>query len=375
MLRIGFDAKRLFNNFTGLGNYSRTLLKNLTTYYPDNAYFLYTPKVTRNEETRFFLNSALYNVQMPEKGVPAYWRTWGVKSSLKKHKIQLYHGLSHEIPRGIHKTGIKSIVTIHDLIFKRYPAHYKWIDRQIYDSKFRYACQQANQVIAISESTKKDIMAYYRIPSEKIHVIYQSCHERFLQEKDSKVIDSVLTKYNLPGQFLLYVGSIIERKNLLGIIKAMEQLPKSSLLPLVVVGKGGSYKTKVHAYIRRQGLENQVFFIQPDFDDLPALYQKANIFLYPSFHEGFGIPILEALFSRTPVITSNVSSLPEAAGPHSCLIDPHQPEQIAAGIQSILTDESKRQQMIEKGYEYAQRFQGEQLTKKMVRLYEKTVKE
>lgn len=369
MLRIGYDAKRLFNNFTGLGNYSRTLLKNLATYYPENAYFLYSPKVKKNEETHFFLNSALYNVQVPESGMPAYWRTWGVKSSLKKHKIQLYHGLSHEIPRKITKSEIKSVVTIHDLIFKRYPEQYKWVDRQIYDSKFRYACRNANKVVAISESTKKDIIDFYQISSEKIKVIYQSCHERFMQEKGPKVLQSVIEKYALPSTFLLYVGSIIERKNLLGIAKAMAQLPKDILLPLVVVGKGGPYQKKVMDYIQNQDLQTYFFFIQPEFEDLPALYQKANIFLYPSFNEGFGIPILEALFSRTPVITSNISSLPEAAGPDSYLIDPSQPEEIAEAIESILSDTAKRESMTQKGYEYAQKFKGEALTKQMMDLY------
>lgn len=369
MLRIGYDAKRLFNNFTGLGNYSRTLLKDLATYFPDNAYFLYTPKVKRNEETHFFLNSALYEVQMPEKGIPAYWRTWGVKSSLKKHKIQLYHGLSHEIPMNIQKSGIKCVVTIHDLIFKRYPEQYKWLDRQIYDSKFRYACQNADKVVAISESTKRDIIEYYHIPPDKISVIYQSCHERFLPEKGPKVIQTILEKYKLPSEFLLYVGSIIERKNLLGIVKAIEQLPKNQLIPVVVVGKGAQYKTKVQAYIQSKGLQKYFYFIQPDFEDLPALYQKASIFLYPSFNEGFGIPILEALLSRTPIITSNISSLPEAAGPDSCLINPNDPEQISDGIQNILADESKRNLMIEKGYAYAQRFQGKLLTRQLMDLY------
>lgn len=371
MLRIGYDAKRLFNNFTGLGNYSRTLLKDLATYFPDNAYFLYSPKVKKNEETHFFLNSALYEVKIPDNRIPAfYWRTWGVKSNLKKHKIQLYHGLSHEIPRGIQESGIKTVVTIHDLIFKRYPQQYKWIDRQIYDNKFRYACQNADMVVAISESTKQDIIDFYQIPAEKIRVIYQSCHERFLTEKGPKVIQAVLEKYGLPSNFLLYVGSIIERKNLLGIVKAVEQLSQATLLPVVIVGKGSTYLRQVQDYIHKRGLQKLFFFIQPEFEDLPALYQKARIFLYPSFCEGFGIPILEALLSRTPVITSNISSLPEAAGPDSCLIDPHRPEQIAKSIENILTDEDRRALMIQKGYEYAHRFQGKVLTKQMTSLYQ-----
>ncbi len=370
MYRIGFDAKRLFNNFTGLGNYSRTLLRNLAEFYPDHAYFLYTPKVTKNEETQFFLNSPLYSVHQPQGQPKGYWRTWGVKRRLRKHKIQLFHGLSHEIPMGIQKTKIRSVVTIHDLVFKHYPHHFPWLDRHLYDFKFRYACENANKIIAISESTKKDIIEFYNIAAEKIEVIYQSCHERFMQEKSPKAIEAALKKYQLPADYFFYVGSVIERKNLLGIVQALELLPNDLKLPLVVIGDGKAYKNKVQEYIARKGLQKQVLFIKADYDDMPALYQQARVFVYPSVYEGFGIPVLEALFSKTPVITSNISSLPEAGGPDSYLIDPTQPEQIAEGIQKILSDTAFRENMEEKGFAYAQQFKGEPLTEQLMALYE-----
>ncbi len=370
MHRIGFDAKRLFNNFTGLGNYSRTLLRNLAELYPDNAYFLYTPKLVNNDETRFFLNSPLYSVHTPRGALKAHWRTWSVKRELRRHKIELYHGLSHEIPVGIRKTSIRSVVTIHDLVFRHYPTHFPWADRQIYDYKFRYACRHSDRIIAISESTRRDIVQFYNIPPEKIEVIYQSCHPRFLQEKSPGLIAAVLSKYQLPAEYFLYVGSLIERKNLLGIVQALTLLPPDLRLPLVVIGDGKSYKQQVQRYIARQGLEQQVRFIKVDFEDMPALYQQAQAFIYPSLYEGFGIPVLEALFSRTPVITSNVSSLPEAGGPGAWLVDPLQPEQIAEGIQRILTDAAFREDMVVKGLAHAQQFRGEPLTAALMRCYE-----
>jgi glycosyltransferase involved in cell wall biosynthesis len=373
MFKIGFDAKRLFNNYTGLGNYSRTLVKNLATYYPEHSYFLFSPSLKDNEETHNFLNSPFYNVCSPKHGPKAYWRSIGVKKALKKYQIQLYHGLSHEIPLGIQKTGIKSVVTIHDLVFKKYPELYQPIDRRIYDLKFSYACKHADKIIAISESTKQDIIKYYETPPEKIEVIYQSCHERFMQEKSEKILDQISQKYQLPQNFLFYVGSIIERKNLLGIVKAIQQLPSDLKLPLVVVGKGMAYKSVVQKYIVKNGMEKWVKFVEVDPEDLPAFYQKASIFIYPSIYEGFGIPVLEALFSQTPVITSNVSSLPEAGGPHSCLIDPNKPEEIAHGIQTILTDEDLRKKMIQKSFEYAQMFQGDKLTAQLLNLYQKVI--
>ncbi|MCB0564740.1 MAG: glycosyltransferase family 4 protein [Phaeodactylibacter sp.] len=373
MLRIGYDAKRLFNNFTGLGNYSRTLLANLAEYYPDNAYFLYSPKITKNDETHFFLNSALFNVQLPKRGSGAYWRSIGVKRDLLKHKIQLFHGLSHEIPMGLDKANIRSIVTIHDLTFERFPEHYPLIDRKIYGFKFRYACRHADHIVAISEHTKRDIVEFYGIPPEKITVIYQSCHERYMVEKSQKTFEGLRRRYHLPEKYLLTVGSITERKNLMGIIRALEQLPESYRLPLVVVGQGGRYRARVEEVIQKSRMQHLVHFIDVSFDDLPAVYQKASAFLYPSFYEGFGIPILESLFSKTPVITSNVSSLPEAGGPGAHLVDPHRPEEIAAGVEKILSDEAYRKGLVEKGYAYAQQFRGEPLSHKMMDLYKQVV--
>ncbi len=371
MLRIGYDAKRLFNNFTGLGNYSRTLLANLAEYYPDNAYFLYSPKITRNEETHFFLNSALFNVQLPKHGPGAFWRSFGIKRDLHRHKIQLFHGLSHEIPFGLEKTNIRSIVTIHDLIFERFPEHYPLIDRKVYSFKFRYACHHADHIVAISENTKRDIIEFYDIAPEKISVIYQSCHERYMVEKSRKTFEGLRRRYQLPENYLLTVGSITVRKNLMGIVRALKMLPESNRLPLVVVGRGGRHRARVEAFLRKNRMEHLVHFADVSFEDLPAVYQKATVFLYPSFYEGFGIPILEALFSKTPVITSDVSSLPEAGGPGAHLVNPDNPEEIAAGIEKLLSDEPYRRELIEKGYAHAQQFRGEPLAAQMINLYVK----
>lgn len=374
MFRIGFDAKRLFHNFTGLGNYSRTLVANLATYYPEHAYFLFSPKIKPREETHFFENDPLFSVQTPRGKFAPLWRMRGMVKDLKKQRIQLYHGLSNEVPLKIQHTDVKTVVTIHDLLFKRFPQQYKAIDRSIYNGKFKYACEYADRIIAISEATKQDIIHYYSIPPEKIEVIYQSCHERFMQTRSDSTVQSVLSKFGLPTDFLLYVGSIIERKNLLGIIQAMERLPASLRLPLVVVGGGkGYYRNKVKAYITSKRLQEKVFFIRPNTKELTVLYQQAAVFLYPSFGEGFGIPILEALFSKTPVITSNVSSLPEAAGPGAFLVDPADVDAIAHGIEGILNDEEFRNQMVEKGYLHAQQFRGEPLTHQLMSLYENLI--
>lgn len=370
MYRIGFDAKRLFNNFTGLGNYSRTLLRNLATYYPEQDYHLYTPRIIRNEQTAYFQDSPMFSVHKPRRYQKLLWRSTRIKSALRNDKLDLYHGLSHEIPYGMPKTGIPSIVTIHDLIFRQYPQQYGAWDRQVYDVKFRYACENSTKVIAISESTKQDIVRYYGIAPEKIEVIYQSCHEGFMVQKTPKVRAQLLEKYDLPSEFMLYVGSLIARKNLLGVLDAIRQLPKDLQIPLVIVGQGEEYRKRVLDFAQEHKLTQLLYFVKPLFSELPALYQQAALFLYPSHAEGFGIPILEALYSETPVITSNLSSLPEAAGPGGYLVNPADTTQIAEAISTLLTDTTQRNTLIEAGYKHAKKFNGEQLTQQLIAVYE-----
>lgn len=376
MLRIGYDAQQLYNNFTGPGNYSRTLLSNLAEYYPDNAYFLYTPRLTKNEETQFFLNSALYNTQMPRrKGLPLIWQRFSIKGDLKRQRIQLFHGLNQTLPFGMSRTGIKSVVTVHDLVFKRFPEQYSFPKRLALDLQLRYACREADHIVAISESTKRDLQQFYEVPPGKISVIYQSCHERYMQERSNKTLESVRQRYNLPENYILSVGAIIPRKNLSGVIKALSILPEEDRLPLVVVGRGPRHRQQIQRQARRLGLSEWIHFVRVRFNDLPAVYQNASLFVYPSFYEGFGIPILEALFSKVPVLTSNTSSLPEAGGPGAHLVDPHDPAAIAEGIRHLLSDTAYRTRLVTAGFEYAQQFRGEPLSEKMIDLYEELIGE
>jgi glycosyltransferase involved in cell wall biosynthesis len=351
---IAFDAKRLFENNTGLGNYSRTLVKNLAAFFPSENYHLFAPKLKNNENTAFFLKNDAFSLHKPTHSFGAYWRTLGINSDLKKADIDLFHGLSHEIPIGIKRTKIPTIVTIHDLIFKIYPDYYPTAQRWVYDWKFRYSCENSDMIIAISEQTKRDVVEYYGIAESKIRVVYQTCDERFQQSISSEQIAKTKQKMNLPQDYMLYVGSIIERKNLLRIVQAMTQLPKNLDIPLVVIGEGKSYKEKVINFVAEHKLQNKVIFIDKMiYSDLPEVYAGASLFLYPSEYEGFGIPVIEALFMKTPVITSDCSCLPEAAGKDSILIPPTSVEAIANAIESILTDTALKNKVINKGYQHA----------------------
>jgi glycosyltransferase involved in cell wall biosynthesis len=379
-MNIGFDAKRAFHNGTGLGHYSRTLIRSLADYYPQHEYFLFNPKLS----DLFKIEGKNLHEILPQsfhhKLFPALWRSSWVKADLEKLKIDIYHGLSHEIPVGIQSTGIKSVVTIHDLIPERFPQQYSKIDVKIYHSKFKYACDHADKIIAISRQTKHDIIDFYGIPREKITVCYQSCNPAFGKPVSEEEKLKIKKKYDLPGRFFLYVGSVIERKNLLNICKAMFLLRNETNIPLVVIGDGKKYKELVKDYIRQNGLDNRIIFLSENplarvsssflkAEDFPAIYQSAIAMIYPSFFEGFGIPVLEALWSRLPVITSNVSCLPEAGGDGAYYADPGSAEEIAEGMKRIYADQPLADELKERGWQHAQHFTQQKCAEAVMKVY------
>ncbi|MBA3899473.1 MAG: glycosyltransferase family 4 protein [Bacteroidetes bacterium] len=373
--RIGFDAKRAFYNKSGLGNYARTLISSLIKYHPEFNYLLFSPK--NNRENLFPIADGQAKLIAPEKQFhqkfPSLWRSYFITENIRNEKLNIFHGLSNELPANINNTGLAKIVTIHDLIFLSHPKLYPYFDRKVYNLKFRKSCQSADIVIAISESTKLGLMDYYKIPEAKIRVAYQSCHPSyfsFLPEKEKE--EMVKKKFMLPRQFMLYVGTIEERKNLLSIIKAMALLPASIRIPLVIVGgKRDAYFNQVKEFIIKNNLQDLII-IPSNVDDeaLKYFYKLASLFIYPSVFEGFGLPALEALLMETPVITSSTSSLPEAAGPNSCLLqNPTDALEMAAAIESLLQSEEKRKTMSRFGLDWAQQFHPEKTSTNVASIY------
>jgi glycosyltransferase involved in cell wall biosynthesis len=372
-MRIGFDAKRAFLNVSGLGNYSRNILRALSVYYPGNEYFLYTPLANTS---LFDKTGGKFIISEPSGIINRifrrYWRSFSLTAQLKRDGLDIYHGLSHELPVNINKTGIKTVVTIHDLIFLRYPGLYKSVDRKIYYWKFKYACQIADSVIAISKQTANDIQEYFNIDESKIEVIYQGCNPVFRREINNKEKEGIRKKYGFPETFILYVGNIEKRKNLLTLVKAVN-IGKIEL-PLVIIGKKTGYYKTIKNYIEQNNISRIYFQESVLNEDLPAVYQSAEVFVYPSVFEGFGIPILEALYSKTPVITSRGGCFPETGGPSSTYINPKDSEEMADAIRRITDDAERKKRMIEEGYRYAQNFNDDKVAKNITNVYLKLLK-
>ncbi len=368
-MKIGFEAKRIFHNKTGLGNYSRDLVRMLNTYYPNNDFLLYNPK--KATQNLFSFSSDSIQEKLPQssfhKKFYNFWRQKGIINDLKKDGVNIFHGLSGELPIGIKNKKIKTVVTIHDLIFMRYPQFYSVVDRNIHFLKFKHAAQVADIVIAISEQTKKDIIEFLKIDPSKIIVIYQGCHHAFKESYASSLKNEIRNKYHLPESYILNVGTIESRKNILSAVKAIKDIDTH----LVIVGKKTKYTQQIESYISENKLESKVTFLKGlSITELAVIYQEAKIFIYPSLFEGFGIPIIEALYSKTPVITSINGCFSEAGGPHSIYVNPEDSAEIAFQIKNILADQRLADNMSEKGYDYAQKFNDDIIAKQVFDVYQ-----
>ncbi len=370
-INIGYDAKRVFHNRTGLGNYSRDLIEIMAKYHPDNRYVLYNPKPAKTNLFPYLESSKNVIGKNPPKGFNSfffnYWRQIGISKDLIKDNINLFHGLTGEIPIGVNKIKIPIVVTIHDLIFLRFPKFYSYFDYNIHTLKAKHAVNNAHAIVAVSEQTKRDIVEYFNISPDKIKVIYQKCQDVFRTKYSGEEIKNTLSKFNLPRNYILNVGTIEERKNVLKGLMAIKDTPYN----MVIVGSETHYTQTVKQYIANNKMTERVFFPKNiPSRELAMIYQGASLFLYPSLFEGFGIPIVEALYSGIPVVTSTGGCFAEAGGPHSLYIDPKNEMDIKRAVETIESDSALRKTMIEEGAKYVERFNSEYIANELSMLYQ-----
>ena len=374
---IGFDAKRIVRNGTGLGSYSRTLVNNLIVQCPEDTELrLYAPDkgidALRNQIKSGVtwcypsLFSPLSSLLSPL--MKPYWRSHGIVNDLKRDGVEVFHGLSGELPIGLRKAGIKGVVTIHDLIFLRHPEWYNPVDVMFYKWKFHKTLKEATKIIAISECTKRDIIHYGKVEPERIELIYQSFSPQFKQNSSpqnntaSEENSSLFTLHSSLKRYILSVGTVEERKNLGLAVKALDYLPDN--VHLVAVGRQTDYAKSLpkHPRLHLMG--------QLPIEELTALYDGAEAFVYPSRYEGFGIPIIEAISRGLPVVACTGSCLEEAGGPDSIYVDPDDAQAMANAIKSVLKGAPDREQRIERSKEYIKRFEGNDVAAQVMQLYQ-----
>ena len=369
-MRIGYDAKRLFCNHRGLGNYSRDLIKILNQYYPENQYDLFTPKIKidfhiNSQNTHIIQPSGIYNL-LPSSA----WRSYGMKADIERLGDDIFHGLSQELPFGIEKTAVKKVITFHDAIFVRYPELYPSSYRKVFTLKNLRSCKIADRIIAISEQSKRDAIEFFNADPAKVEVVYQGCNNIFRKKATQTEKEEIKLKYNLPSDYLLFVGAIEPRKNIATILQAIAN--EKIEAPLVIVGRKTDYTKELNVLAAKLKITNQVHFLHNvETGDLQAIYQMAQIFIYPSIFEGFGIPILEALCSETPVITSVGSCFEETGGKYSQYVQPQNSAEIESAILVVLTDSKLQAKMKSEGLQHSEKFTEDKIALNLISVYKK----
>lgn len=366
-MKIGFDAKRALNNGPGLGNYSRNLLNALMQCFPNEEYLLFAPKA---KEEFFNQLTGRFKIALPEtnlqKSFPPLWRSVGIKHDLQKQRIDIYHGLSNEIPFGHRTSDIGLVVTIHDLIFLKHKEQYPFADRQIYKLKTKYAAKHADKIIAVSNETKNDLIEMYGVEEERIEVICPLVDSTFQKSE----IENQKSDLNLQEKYILNVGSFFSRKNQRTLIEAFDLIKNKVEEDLILVGGTGNMKSEIEALIVNKNLQSRVKILSNvSNEDLPSIYKAASVFVFPSLFEGFGMPIVEALFSKVPAITTKGGCFEEAGGKDSLYINPNSAEEIADAILKVLNNEMLKTRMIENGFAHAQTMTGKIIAEKAMNVY------
>lgn len=366
-MKIGIITSPIDEGHPSYTVYIYNLVKNLNRLDKENEYYLIHH--TKMNLDLYESNNEII-VQLPsfKPLIGLYWRYVLSPKKLKNIDLDLVHD-----PRGIGMFSLnmpfKKVITVQDLSSMLYPsinmagmlAHRLFGIRTI---------KNVDSVITISMSTKCDVMKYLKAPEEKIKVVYNGVNEGF-KPLNEKEIDDFRQKYNLNFPFILYVGVLQPRKNIPTLIKAYYKIKKEGMKHKLIIagGKGWKYK-EIFETVERFNLQKDVIFTGHVLDaDLPKLYNAADLFVFPSIYEGFGLPPLEAMACGCPVITSNTSSLPEVVGDAGIMVDPYDVDGLAKAMGEVLTNESIKQDMIKKGLERAKIFSWEKCAKETLEVY------
>ena len=364
-MRIGIDARKLHD--FGIGTYIRNLLRHLARLDSQTEFVIFCRPEDR--ETLAALGENFRPV--PESsGNYSIREQIAIPWALKREGVTLFHAPHYVLPPLVR---CRSVVTIHDVIHLMFPqylpnrlafSYAKWSITQ--------AAQRSTRVMTVSQSSKRDILRFVDTEPDKIDVIYNAYDERFAMEPAEEDVVRVRERYQLTDEFVLYAGNVKPHKNLERLIDAFAIVRKRGLdhLKLVLIGDEMSKYSALRRAVHKHQLHKYVRFLGylPE-ETLAVMYRLAGVFVFPSLYEGFGLPPLEAMASGTPVVTSNVSSLPEVAGDAAVLVDPYDPQAIADGIYRVLTDETLRREMVHKGIARAGQFSWEQSARRVRAIY------
>jgi glycosyltransferase involved in cell wall biosynthesis len=364
-VRIGIDARKLHD--FGIGTYIRNLLRQLARLDRDTEYV-----VLARPEDCGALGLLGENFRAVPENAPNYSVAEQIRIpiALRREGVTLFHAPHYVLPPLV---TCRSVVTIHDCIHLMFPEYLPGRLALTYArASITLASRRATRVLTVSESSKRDILRFVDVPAEKIDVIYNAYDERFGIEPREEDVIRVRERYQLHDEFVLYAGNVKPHKNLERLIEAFNIVRRRGLdhLKLVLIGDEISKYAALRRAVHKHQLHKYVRFLGylPE-ETLAVMYRLAGVFVFPSLYEGFGLPPLEAMASGTPVVTSNVSSLPEVAGNAAVLVDPYDPDAIADGIAQVLCDETLRHDLRAKGLARARQFSWEASVMRVREIY------
>ncbi len=368
---ITLDISAAVHHRAGLGRYAASLSHALTRLIPDELAFFY------NAEQGIQPLPGLEHY--PTRTVALGYKPWrmlvwlGQLARVPYNRLvpdaTLFHATEHLL---LPVRGVPTVLTVHDLIFRHLPEHHKPLNRWYLNATLPLYCRRADHIIVVSEATRRDLMAAYNLPAEKITVIHEAADPRFKLPAPGAVA-RVRMSYGLPEEYLLYVGTIEPRKNLPRLLHAWEPLYMAGEAPpLVIVGRRGWLADDFYAALERSPCREAVQFTGYVRDeDLPALYAGATAFVFPSLYEGFGLPLLEAMACGTPVACSNGSSLPEVVGDAALTFDPTEVAEITQALRRLLHEPELRESLRERGLQRAAQFSWERAARETLAVYRK----
>jgi glycosyltransferase involved in cell wall biosynthesis len=364
-VRIGIDARKLHD--FGIGTYIRNLLRELGKMDQDTEYVILC-RPQDDAAVRAF--GANFRPVIETAGNYSLAEQIRIPWALRRERVDLFHAPHYVLPPLVQ---CPSVVTIHDCIHLMFPQYLpnRWALAYARTS-ITQAAKRSTRVLTVSESSKRDIQRFVDIPPGKVDVIYNSYDPRFGIEPDAETVHRVRERYQLQSEFVLYAGNVKPHKNVERLIEAFHIVRSRGLdqLKLVLIGDDISRYTALRRAVHRHQLHNYVRFLGyvPE-ETLAVMYRLAGAFVFPSLYEGFGLPPLEAMASGTPVVTSNVSSLPEVAGDAAELVDPYSAEAIAEGMYRVLTDHDLRATLRRRGPEHARQFSWESSVRRVREIY------
>jgi glycosyltransferase involved in cell wall biosynthesis len=369
-MKIGIDISQIVYG-TGVSVYTKNLVENLLRIDKKNEYKLFFSSLRQPLPPDFKISNPKAKVKffpIPPTLLEPFWNKWHWPSVERFiGRVDVFHSSDWTQP----PSRAAKVTTIHDFGFLKYPevAHPKI--KAVHQRRLAWVKKEADLVIAVSQSTKRDIMEILAIPEKKIKVVYEAASEDFKPIKNKKKIEQVKKKFKINGNYLLSVATLEPRKNLKRIIEAFKML-KTKDLKLVIVGKQGWDDSLPKLNFKRRN-SKIIFTGYISGENKTALYSGATCLVYPSLYEGFGLPVLEAMKCGCPVLASNISSLPEVAGHAGILVDPVDVEEIAKGMGEIINNKEKREEMIKKGLKQIKKFSWEKAAKETLKIYQEVV--